>query len=211
MSENAYLLYSQFGEDLVMDLIFCDHRKPGFYFDIVAHDSQRFSNTQLSYKRGWRAINREDDKNIIEVFKLARSENISISTLLSHKVDALKFNWFSEAAVKRTSDQKSSKYSLQRPIVSSKQITPRRLQDVLSDHVSPHRQIDCLSVDVEGADFQVLKGNDSERFKPDILIVEGDGQDLMNAGAHPSVAYLAGQGYRLKHVIHVSASFIRQG
>jgi hypothetical protein len=49
-------LYSQEGEDLILQRIF-EHKQKGFYVDVGDYHPFLFSNTYIFYLRGWRGIN----------------------------------------------------------------------------------------------------------------------------------------------------------
>ena len=46
------------------------------------------------------------------------------------------------------------------------------LGELLEKHLPPGKQIDFLSVDVEGLDLNVLRSNNWERFRPRVILVE---------------------------------------
>lgn len=48
----------------------------------------------------------------------------------------------------------------------------RTLTSILDEHLASGRQIDLLSVDVEGHDMNVLQGLDFERYRPRVILVE---------------------------------------
>ena len=209
LNAHACISYSQFGEDLLVDVLFYGRATPGFYVDVGAHHPQRFSNTHLLHHRGWRGINIEGDPNLVQAFIEARPKDINITAFVSDKIENVTFNRFNETAVNTISLEKTEDYSAQWNVVSSEQITTRTLQDILKEHLPVGQDIDLLSVDVEGVDLKVLQGNDWNHYRPHHVIVEVEGLDLMNAIAHPVVAFMAEQGYRLSGFIHVSAFFSR--
>ncbi|GAG67710.1 unnamed protein product [marine sediment metagenome] len=49
--KNARLSYSQSGEDMILDTIFCNIKK-GFYVDVGVNDPFIASNTHYFYKKG---------------------------------------------------------------------------------------------------------------------------------------------------------------
>lgn len=207
LNPHAYISYSQFGEDLLIDVMFHGRIDPGFYVDICAHHPKRFSNTFLLHKKGWRGINVEGDPELINLFRDERPNDINISAFVSDKEEVVTFNRFNESAVNTISGGKAADYSARWHIVSSEQISTRTLAGILDQHLPPGQNIDLLSVDVEGVDLQVLQGNDWSKYRPTQVVVELEGLDFMNAAAHPAVQYMQQEGYRLSAFIHVSAFF----
>jgi hypothetical protein len=70
----------------------------------------------------------------------------------------------------------------------------KRLDDILStlDHLP---DIDILSVDVEGLDLQVLRSNDWNRFRPNIIIAECLSMDTLEVKLDSVNQYLSELGY----------------
>ncbi|UMY15561.1 FkbM family methyltransferase [Methylobacterium organophilum] len=209
LNPHAYISYSQFGEDLLIDILFHGKTDPGFYVDVGAHHPKRLSNTYLLYKKGWRGINIEGAPNLIKLFEIERPEDINIPAFVSDKSESVVFNRFNDTAVNTISAEKKAFYASRWDIVSSEQITTRPLRELLDEHMPSGRTIDLLSVDVEGVDLKVLQGNDWNRYRPRLVIVEAENLDLMRAADHPIVAFLGQQGYRLSEKLHVSAFFLR--
>lgn len=46
------------------------------------------------------------------------------------------------------------------------------LEKVLNNYLSEDMEIDFLSVDVKGLDFQVLASNDWGKYRPNIVLIE---------------------------------------
>ena len=82
--------YSQWGEDKYIDEFFKD-KKVGFYFDIGAFHPIKYSNTCLLYKKGWRGINIDANKTSIDLFNIARPEDLNICAAISDKNSDIDF------------------------------------------------------------------------------------------------------------------------
>jgi hypothetical protein len=79
-----------------------------------------------------------------------------------------------------------------------------RLEDVLTTYVGPSQKIDVLSVDVESHDLAVLRSNDWQRFRPELVVVEAD-LDSQEAN------YLRKVGYEATAWLPPSVIFIDRG
>lgn len=209
LNPHARISYSQFGEDCLIETYFHWKTTPGFYVDVGAHHPQRISNTHLLYKRGWRGINIEGDKELLDAFRLDRPFDTNIHALVSDKAEARLFRRFNEGAVNTLSDSKVVDYSQTWHVVEEIEVTTRTLADILDSALPAQTEIDLLSVDVEGFDLQALRGNDWNRYRPRLVVVEVDGLDLARSSEHDVVSFLSAQGYRLSGLIHVSAFFLR--
>lgn len=211
LDENAHLSYSQFGEDLLIDLTFHGKKTPGFYVDVGAHHPRRFSNTHLFYQRGWRGLNIEGDSRLLQQFATERPEDININAFVSDITEEVTFNQFSDAAVNTIAASKAEEYKNNWQVISSQTVITRTLADILNEHFPSGRGIDFMTVDCEGVDLKVLRGNDWSKFKPYLIVVEAEGLNIMDAAANPTVQYLRTLGYHLQHVAHVSAFFVYRG
>ncbi len=67
---------------------------------------------------------------------------------------------------------------------------PAKTLTSIMDEVGSPTNVDFFSLDVEGAELEVLKGIDFSRYKFDHLLVELDSPDSV-------IAFLSGKGYRL--------------
>ncbi len=186
--------YSQEGEDLLLLHYFKD-KTDGFFIDIGAHHPKRFSNTYLLYKKGWSGINVEPNPDLFKYFN-SRKRDINLNIGISAKQQDLTyysfiepaFNTFSENAAKRVVATKAS--SLKEKIV----VNTIPLSDVFAKHTL-NRVVDLLTVDVEGLDYEVLKSNDWNKYKPQLVVVENGMNDLQKLSTDEIASYLIKQGY----------------
>ncbi len=206
----ANLSFSQFGEDLLIDVFFHAKVTPGFYVDIGAHHPQRFSNTYLLHQRGWRGINVDGDPESIKLFETERPSDINVAAFLAETERTVIFNKFSDTAVNTISEHAAARYACIWDIVSQSEVRTTTLKSLLDQHFDQASKIDLLSVDVEGVDLQVLQGNDWSKYRPYLVVVEAEGLDLSSSEQHDIVSYLFKQGYRLVGFLHVSAFFLRE-
>lgn len=91
--KNARLSYSQSGEDMILDTIFCNIRK-GVYVDIGANNPYVQSNTHYFYKSGWRGVNVDALPGSMVQFKKARPKDINIECAISNSTDDLTYYMF---------------------------------------------------------------------------------------------------------------------
>lgn len=168
--------YSQEGEDLILQRIF-EGKKQGFYIDVGAHHPFRFSNTYLFYKRGWSGINLDAMPNSMKIFKKYRPGDTNLEIPVGKDEEKLKYYIFNEPAL-NTFDESRIEGILQKPeysLLDKIEIQIRSLKSILDEYLPKGQCIDFMSVDVEGLDFEVLKSNDWEKYRPKILLVEALG------------------------------------
>lgn len=202
------LSYSQFGEDRLLEVLF-HGRTSGFYVDIGAHHPRRISNTFLLHKAGWRGVNVDLSPALIAEFERERPGDINIVAALAESERDVTVRLFDEPAVNTVSDDKAAEYAAQWTVLSSQTVRTTTLARLLDSHLPAGQAVDLLTVDVEGLDLAVLRGNDWDRYRPQVLLVELDGLDLHNVDQHATVAYLKSVGYRLHAYMHISAFFTR--
>jgi FkbM family methyltransferase len=167
---SAERFYGQTAEDaLLMKLL---PEKTGMYIDIGSGHPIKHSNTWAFYQRGWKGVCADPITTNFHLFKFMRRRDTVLNVLVGDKADAKDF-WIFEPYGLSTSD----------PIVASEvmNIKDVRLLEKVSIPMVPLNEIlqniviiqPCLlSVDVEGLDLLVLKSNDWNTFRPDVICVE---------------------------------------
>ncbi len=71
------------------------------------------------------------------------------------------------------------------------------LEEIFEKHLPYGQEIDLLSVDVEGLDFQVLKSNNWRRFRPKFVLVEILGSSIKDIANSKEYKYLSGFEYEI--------------
>lgn len=168
--------YSQEGEDMILRRLF-EYRNindGGFYVDVGAHHPQRFSNTYFYYKRNWKGINIDATPGSMKLFEETRERDINLEFAVSDKKELLTYYIFNEPALNSFDKELSLKRNLMKKysIIEKKDIYTVRLDYILDNYLPINQEIDFLSIDVEGFDFQVLKSNNWEKYRPKVILIE---------------------------------------
>lgn len=177
--------FSQNGEDVVLDTLL-GHKNHGVYVDIGAYDPYRFSNTMRFYKRGWRGINIEPDTGRFKRFLSDRSDDVNLNVGIANKKGSLTYFVMDPPTLSTFVKSQAREYVRKGFIIKEKKKIPvLPLRDVLAKHIGK-KQIDFLSLDVEGFEINVLKSNDWKRFRPRFLCIETEvkGKDDINRYLH---------------------------
>ena len=142
--------------------------------DVGAHHPQRFSNTFIFYKKGWRGINIDPNPDAITLFEKERPLDINCNAGISNTGEALDYYMFNEPALNTFDKKLVDEYRLQPgyTILKTILIKTERLSTLMDNFLPAHTHIDFLSVDAEGLDFEVLQSNDWTKYKPSILLIE---------------------------------------
>jgi len=174
----------------------------GYYVELGANDGFNQSNTlYFERSRNWRGVLIEPIlKNYKKCF-LVRSEENSI-----HHAACVSFTYAKPTVQIQYANLMSTPVGLESDIEDPVKhaesgiqylrkedktfevdVVARTLNSILVESDSP-RVINLLSLDVEGAEIEVLKGVDHQRYRFEKILVECRSFDKMNA-------YLRGKGY----------------
>jgi FkbM family methyltransferase len=166
--------YSQFNEDLIIDLLF-ESKRNGFYLDVGANDPSSCNNTKRFYDKGWSGINIEPGKDAFEKLCACRPRDINLNIGVGFTTGTLTFYQVDENPQLSSFDKNIATTTAAKLefTVEEIQIAVFRLVDVFEHHVKD-KQVDFMSLDAEGLDLEVLQSNDWDRFRPTFVIVEID-------------------------------------
>lgn len=182
---------SQFGEDEILEKILPSH---GFYVDVGAYHPHLYSNTYFLYKKGWRGIVIDPNKDMKILFTIFRPQDAFINAGIGSGV--LTYSSYDDGAYNGFHNTK----------VPSR-VKLRRTYPVkclpLSEIVTDIPQIDFLNIDVEGMDLEVLKSHDWS-IPTKVISVEAKKES-------PVTDFLRKKGYTLHAVAGESLIFKMQG
>jgi FkbM family methyltransferase len=166
--------FAQCGEDLlVVDILKRLKIQLPFYVDIGAYDPKKLSNTYLLYRNGGRGICVDANPVLCKKIKKVRSRdnvlNVGVVGKISHKKELdfflmhpPKLSSFSKSLIE-TYDPKGVN------LVKKIKVEIKQINDILK---LAKKNIDFLSIDVEGMDLELLTKINFKKFKPKIICVE---------------------------------------
>ncbi len=174
--------YSQEGEDLILDNIFA-HKNSGFYVDIGAHHPVRLSNTKKFYDKGWNGIN--VDLVNIDKFNRKRPRDKNICAIVAKDSNQRDFFIFEDMALS-TLDKEIAQERISdgKKLIETKKTQTKTLKEILDENSV--KEIDFMSIDVEGAEIEILQSNDWNKYLPKIILVEiyGKLEEVMESSAY---------------------------
>lgn len=209
--------YSQYGEDAFLQAYFQQKlllgsseqmalssvlRKaigPGFYVDIGANSPVLYSNTYWFYRKGWRGINIDAAPGSVQIFERKRPRDINLEALISDKeLELTFFHWGTPYGVNTLSPEHAEYFTRLTGRQPTK-ITLRssRLDTLLTAHLPLGQPISFMSIDVEGHDLHVLRSNDWERYRPELVLVEDFKMDVANVEASEIYRFMRSVGYEM--------------
>lgn len=159
-------------------------KRNGYFVEFGACDGLHLSNTLVLEKMfGWRGILAEPARAWHAGLKANRSAIIDQRCVFSESGKTIEFNEAEEtgqSSVSEASKWPGEKYP----------VTTVSLMDLLHEHRAP-REIDFLSIDTEGTEFQILNAFDFEKYKFGFISVEEHRQD------DPVTKLLESVGYKV--------------
>jgi len=168
--------FSQHGEDRIVEAFFRDHKPVNqFYVDVGCFHPFDLSNTCLLYRRGWRGINIDIKQEVIDRFNEARPRDRNILAACSNEqveVTVMSRGGIGAKDYILTEENAGHGFHDETQIENAPTST-QTLTSIIDSTDHRDMQIDYLDVDCEGHDLNVLEGLDIERFRPQLLAIEG--------------------------------------
>jgi len=162
--------YSYGGIDSLVNEIF-KHQTNGFYVDVGAQHPIKNNNTYLLHKKGWEGINIDLDQKNINLFNVSRKNDYNICAAVSSLEKNTDLYYYHEGSPINTLSKKIAER--QKAVVKKKiNIRTKTLTSILENTKFRNKEIDFLSIDVEGVELEVLQGLNLDIYKPKIIVVE---------------------------------------
>lgn len=208
--KNLKKSYSNWGVDMMANDVF-KNKKKGFFIDIGCHHPFLNNNTYSLYKRGWTGINIDLDFNSIDMFNFFRKKDLNIVAAVSDKIENKDLYFFhNRSAVNTLSKNAGTKAK------EIKSIKTNTINNIIENSAYKKKEIDFISIDVEGHELNVLKGIDFKRYNPKLVVIEFINynnkefyeqqiQDILNSELN---LYMEKQEYKLVNWIHDDLVYI---
>lgn len=179
------------------------------YLDIGAYHPDWSSNTSLFYEKGCRGINIEADISLIDAFAVHRSEDINVNVGVAPERGIGTFHVF-EGRTLSTFDPETAKRYSGYGLSCEENIhvelwTINDIVDKYNGGLFP----DFLDMDIEGLDYEVLKGADFTKSSPKIICVEIYGENSLLLSKVLSEKQCEGGGYTLYCRIEPNSIYVR--
>lgn len=164
------LSYTQNLEDYHLSLAFAGQER-GFYIDIGAGHPVADNVSLWFYERGWNGIVAEPIADLADLYKKIRPRDMLYQGLVGRSVGEVDFfhvnrlHGFSTTIELHADVAKEFGADYQRL-----RLAMLTLEKLCEQHQV--QQIDFLKIDVEGAESDVLAGNNFNRFRPKVIVAE---------------------------------------
>lgn len=169
------VFYSQFGEDKILFEIF-QRKTSGVCVEVGANNGVDDSISLFFEKIGWKCILVEPNPSLCRgiravrnalIYECAASNRSGVGTLYVAE-GAVRSDGLSTISTNKEDHDRIKNYGfVSRPV----QVRTMTLDEILTD-AQINGDVDFISIDVEGHEYEVLEGLSLERWKPMIMLVE---------------------------------------
>ena len=168
---NRWKSKSQISQDLFV-LYFTQQKKDGYFIEIGACDGKHLSNTFALEKKGWTGIICEPSRFWHQKMK-NRKCVLSKKAVFSESGKKLMFNEvpkYPELSGCNDYLENDNNNKLRKDFTSY-EVETISLNDLIKKHLD-NKQIDYISIDTEGSEFEILKDFDFKKHQVEIFTIE---------------------------------------
>lgn len=206
--------FGQFGEDFLLWNFF--GRKPtGFFLEVGAFDGIFLSPSYWFERNGWRGICVEPHPDYFPLCRKNRSESLCVHAACVGNEDVKRIELFAEpSGLFSVLGESNEEIMKQRFVdawgknlhgVHKVEVPALTINGLLGHHLPEGVKIDFVSIDVEGAEVEVLKGFDLNKYSPRVLIVETNSDTERDEVS----THLAPFGYREARRLYVNTLYVK--
>jgi FkbM family methyltransferase len=192
--------YSQFGQDKYLEENVFKGYKNGIFFDVGAHDGVKFNNTLYFAKfNKWTGINIEPIKTVYDQLVINRPYAKNLNCAVSNNDGEAEFilnTGYTEmlSGLKKDYDKRHNvrlKNEINQMGGTTQVVTvqTKKIETICDELAISH--INYLSIDVEGAEFDVIKSINFDKVFIDVIGFENNYDD----NSIPIVRYLESKNY----------------
>lgn len=198
------MFHSQDNQDRFLETHIFKGYKNGFFVDVGAHDGVSINNTLYFEKNNnWTGINIEPIKTVFDKLVSNRPNDVNINCAVCNSdgeteflcnvgytemISGIKSN-FDIRHLKRL-ERENMQYGSSTEIIK---VNTKKLETILDENNVSH--INYLSIDVEGAEFEVIKSINFDKVFIDVIGFENNYSDA----SVPIVKYLEEKGFVFIH------------
>ena len=148
-------------------------KREGFFVEFGAADGKRLSNTWLLEKYfGWKGVLAEPARKFQEAIRLERGCALDTRCVWRSSGQRLNFNETDIGELSTISDYSDVDIHAEaRKQGRTYEVETISLNDLLTSHGSPS-EVDYLSIDTEGSEFDILNAVDFKRFRFKVITCE---------------------------------------
>ena len=170
------------GEDLIIYEKLKNIDK-GFYVDAGCYHPLHLNNTFLLYKKGWRGINIDLSNYTIDLFNFIRPYDTNINSAITNYDGKIKFYYQKELS-QLSSVKKEIALKRMQGKIKEKEIDALKLDTIISKTKFKNQKITFLNIDIEGNDYEALQSLNFSVYKPKMICIEIDEENIFNSNIY---------------------------
>ena len=202
--------YSQFGEDIILKELLKSSISDGFFVDVGCYHPKKYSNTYMLYRKGWRGLNIDLEEDKISLFNMIRPSDYNILCPISDKKEKVTLFRYGKFGLGSTIDKDYAEKTSE-VLFDHQAVETKTLNEIISESPYSNKQIDVLSIDVEGMDFRVLNSLDLKTYRPKIIIIEDNRRSIEEVLKSDIYILLKKYSYVLRSWTFYSLIFVLPG
>jgi len=195
---------SQYKQDEYLETNIFKSYKNGFYVDVGDHEGVSINNTLYFEKNnGWNGINIEPIKKVFDKLVINRPNNINLNCAVCNNDGETEFfcnTGYTEmiSGIKDTFDSRhwerlQNENNEMGSTTEVIKVNTKKLETIFDEHNVSH--VNYLSIDVEGAEFEVIKSINFDKVFIDIIEFESNYDDT----SIPIIEYLENKNFAVIH------------
>ena len=168
----SFTSYGGSGEDIFISKFFRDLNK-GFYVDVGALHPINGSLTYLLYQKGWNGINIDMMEENLKLFNIFRNRDVNLDIAVSSSKGSINAYLFEVGSGVNTNQLKLAKKWKNKinKNFTTRIVKKNTLNNILKNY-TVIKDFDFLNIDVEGHEFDVLKGLNLNKYRPKLISIE---------------------------------------
>ncbi len=201
--------FSQGGEDIILNHLF-KNKSNGFFIDIGCNHPIESNNTFNLYTKGWRGLNIDGNNSLINLYPKFRPNDISLCQIISDTEKFVTF-YISKSNKVSTIDEtfyKDNNNAFEYNSDDFIKLPSIRLDKILKNTDVDTKNIDLLTIDVEGHDINVLLSLDLNIIRPKVICIEDHQINIKELETSNIYNYLIEKRYKLKYYAISSCFYI---
>jgi FkbM family methyltransferase len=197
----------EYSQDRIAYLYF-KRKTDGFFIDIGAHDGISGNNTYIFEQIGWKGICIEPQPDIFRQLQKNRKCDIYNAAIYTQSSDGLEFAKINNADFLSglsviLSDNRKELLEKESNQVEYIKVKTMMFDDIMKTYPSV-RYIDFMSLDVEGAELNILQTINFERYSFGLMAIENNEPNNILA------KYMESKGYKILITIGCDILFIQK-
>ena len=157
--------------DLILERIFSNF-KNGIYLDIGCNHPIKYNNTYLLFKKGWKGINVDLDKDSIKQFNLMRKNDHNVNVLITSKDNEEKDLYFYHKRSAINTISKDLAEKRQTKPINIKKLKGLSINTLIEKSPFQGKKINLLSIDIENYEYEALKEFNFNKYNIDVIVSE---------------------------------------